>query len=73
MSALEPSSGLSTAGTLIKSSHLTGISQPANERRGNYLGPFLGWIGGGGATEERDGAQEGGEDEEVEEVAGDDL
>ena len=41
MSDLEPSSGLSTAGTLIKSSQLTGISQPVNERPGNYVGPFL--------------------------------
>ena len=57
MSDLEPFLGPSTAGTLIKSSSLTGISQPVNERRGNYVGPFLGG--------ERSEAQEGGEDVEV--------
>ena len=45
MSDLEPFLGPSTAGTLIKSSSLTGISQPVNERRGNYVGPFLGGRG----------------------------
>ena len=46
-------------------SHLTGISQPVNERRGNYVGPFL---GDGGETSAA-GDQEGGEDDEVEEMA----
>ena len=74
---------LSTAGTLIKSSRLTGISQSVNERRGNYVGPFLSRGGGGmrnlAPEEEKErrqktnGDQEGGEDEEVEEVPGDDL